>query len=87
MKTGAILNKGGETMYFPINRRKMGKICQENRKRDGWTQAEIALDIGCDIRCISQFESGYTTSWRVLSWYMLNGYLDKDIVRGCARYA
>lgn len=74
-------------MYSVVNRRKMGKICQENRKRDGWTQAEIALDIGCDIRCISQFESGYTTSWRVLSWYMLNGYLDKDIVRGCARYA
>ena len=74
-------------MYSPINLRKLGKICQENRKRAGWTQNEIALDIGCDMRCVSQFESGYTTSWRILSWYLLNDMLDSDTVKGCARYA
>ena len=74
-------------MYGPINRRKLGKICQEIRRQRGWTQAEIALDIGCDVRAVSQFEAGYTTSWRVLSWYMLNDIVSNDIVKGCCRYA
>ena len=74
-------------MYSPINTRKLGKELQERRKSDGWTQQQIALDINCDIRCISQFERGYTTSFRVLSWYIQNGYLDMDLMRRCARYA
>ena len=74
-------------MYSPINRRKLGKTCQEKRKADGWTQAHIALDIGCDIRAVSQFECGYSSSFRVLSWYIMNRYLDPETIRGCARYA
>ena len=73
-------------MYSPINKRKLGRLCQENRKRKGWTQTEIAYDIGCDIRSVSQFESGYSTSFRVLSWYMQNDMITNDMVRGCRRY-
>lgn len=74
-------------MYAPINLRKLGKIAQERRQQNGWTQVEVALDIGCDVRCISQFESGKTTSWRVLSWYLLNDIITNDIIKGCSRYA
>ena len=74
-------------MYAPINRRKLGRLCKERRINAGWTQTEIALDIGCDVRCISQFECGYTTSWKILSWYMLNDIITNDMVRGCSRYA
>ena len=74
-------------MYSPVNTRKLGRLCAENRRNAGWSQQDVALDIGCTIRAISQFENGYTTSWRILSWYMLNDFINNDIVRGCARYA
>ena len=49
----------------------------------GWSQIDIANEIGCDIRAISLFECGKSTSFRVLSWYMLNSMIDNNIVRGC----
>lgn len=73
-------------MYTPINRRKLGKIAQNRRKIKGWSQQQIALEIGCDIRSISQFERGYTSSWRILAWYLINDIIDNDVVRKCGYY-
>ena len=77
---------GGLNVYMVIDRRKLGKIAAQNRLSAGWTQNEIALDIGCDVRTVSQFECGYTTSWRVFTWYVLNDILTVDDLKGCARH-
>ena len=84
---GGNLLKGGEIMYSQINLRRLGRYCQYARKLAGWTQAQIALEIGCDVRNVSQFENGYTTSWRILSWYIQNDLINNEIIKGCAKYA
>ena len=73
-------------MYSPINRRKLGKIAQNRRKMMGWNQTQIAMEIGCDIRSVSQFESGYTSSWRILVWYLINDIIDNETIRKCGYY-
>lgn len=70
-------------MYFKVNHKQLGKRCQHLRKMAGWKQADIASEIGCDIRSISMFETGNTTSFRILSWYIMNGIVDSDMIRGC----
>lgn len=72
-------------MYSEINHVTLGKECQRNRKKAGWTQTDIAREIGCDIRSISLFETGKSTSFRVLLWYMLNSMIDNNMVRGCIK--
>lgn len=69
-------------MYGKIDKKRLGKLCQERRWKMGFTQSDIAKEIGCDGRSISQFECGNTTSWRILKWYLLNDILTNEILKG-----
>ena len=70
-------------MYAKVCKKKLGEVAKISRKQAGYTQSDIAKEIGCDIRSISLFECGYTTSFRVLSWYIQNNMLNNDKIRGC----
>ena len=74
-------------MYSNIDMTYLGRIAREKRWALGYTQQKVADEIGIDIRAITQFETGKTKSFRVMSWYWINDCIDNsDIRRACHAY-
>ena len=57
-----------------INKNKrLGQICADHRKRIGYTQQQIADELGYSVYNISAFENGRNDSAKILFWYLEHG--------------
>lgn len=52
--------------------KRMGKMCQDYRKKAEITQKQVAQDLGVTAGLISQFECGMIDSLYIFIWYLSN---------------
>ena len=53
-----------------FNLKKIGAICKESRKRNEKTQYDVAEAVGVTQQCVSMFENGYNSSFKLLAYYL-----------------
>ena len=53
-----------------FNLKKIGSICKESRKRNEKTQYDVAEAVGVTQQCVSMFENGYNSSFKLLAYYL-----------------
>ena len=52
----------------------IGRACQEWRRKQGYTQLDVALQLEMSPENVSAFERGLNDSSFILTWYLLNGF-------------
>lgn len=57
-----------------IDIRDLGHECKRFRKQLGYTQFDVADDLGFSVVNISAFETGRNDSARILYWYVEHGF-------------
>ena len=53
-----------------FNLKKIGAIFKESRKRNEKTQYDVAEAVGVTQQCVSMFENGYNSSFKLLAYYL-----------------
>ena len=53
-----------------FNLKKISAICKESRKRNEKTQYDVAEAVGVTQQCVSMFENGYNSSFKLLVYYL-----------------
>lgn len=52
--------------------------CIEYRKKLGFTQKDVADELGCSMENISAFENARNNSGKIWLWYISKGLFDKE---------
>lgn len=60
--------------YNGVDLSTLGIACKEFRKNGGWTQTDVANDLGLSRELISGFECGRSKNLYILSWYLDRGF-------------
>ena len=53
-----------------FNLKKIEAICKESRKRNEKTQYDVAEEDDVTQQCVSMFENGYNSSFKLLAYYL-----------------
>lgn len=59
----------------------IGTCCKRYRQKIGYTQQEMAFELGTTRENIAKFESGNNRNYTILLWYVMHG-LAIDVVVG-----
>ena len=59
----------------------IGTCCKRYRQKIGYTQQEMAFELGTTRENIAKFESGHNRNYTILLWYVMHG-LAIDVVVG-----
>lgn len=51
----------------------LGQRCAEHRRKYGFTQQQVADELGYSVYNISAFENGRNDSSKILAWYLDHG--------------
>lgn len=60
--------------YNGVDLSVLGLACKEFRKAEGYTQTDVANDLGLSRELISGFECGRSKNLHILSWYLDRGF-------------
>ncbi len=55
--------------------KQLGELCKDFRKSKGYTQKQVANELGISPNVISVFERGKTDSAYILFWYIDRGVM------------
>lgn len=68
--------------YNGIDLCKLGIECKKFRKAGGWTQTDVAKDLGLSRELISGFECGRSKNLYILAWYLDRGFEYGETIKG-----
>lgn len=61
---------------------KLGEECKTFRKAGGWSQWDVARDLGISRELVSGFECGRSKNLNILLWYIDRGFNYGEVVKG-----
>lgn len=61
---------------------KISYNCQSYRMEHGYTQADVAKDLGCSIENVSAFENSRNDNFLNFLWYICKGMTVPEILNG-----
>ena len=62
----------------------IGSCCKKFRHMLGYTQQEVAFELGTTRENVAKFESGQNRNYVILLWYALHGMIINEVVSAYA---